>query len=64
MTAEARLVIEQKWKEEAAVDLLRWARGSGIKDESRLLDFEAGCRAGWDQCIRTLKLHGLLTLAD
>ena len=64
MTVEARLIVELKWKEQAAADLVKWAEGTGVSDKARLRDYEAGCRAGWDECIRTLKMHGLLTLKD
>lgn len=63
MTPETRFLVELKWKEQAIADCLTWA-GAMVKDEKRLKDFEAGVCAGWNECIKTLMLHGLLNLKD
>jgi len=62
MTAETRLLLELKWREQSAKDCVSWAEGTGVKDKARLEDFKAGVLAGWDACISSMKLHGLLTL--
>ena len=54
-----KLLVEQAWKQQAAKDCRKWAEGQ-VKDKARLDDYEAGIRAGWDECIRTLTLHGLV----
>jgi hypothetical protein len=61
MTAELNIVTEIRWKEQAKRDAVTWARAT-TQDPKRLKDFEAGVGAGWDECISTLKVQGLLKL--
>ena len=63
MQAQIKLLTELDWKAQAILDLLTWA-GTKTKDARRLDDFEAGAKAGWDECIRTLKIQGHLKLID
>ncbi len=56
-----KLLVEQAWKEQAAKDLRTWAQGQTAPvDAKRLDDYVAGVRAGWDECVKTLTLHGLV----
>jgi hypothetical protein len=63
--SETRLVVEQKWKEQSVRECAAWAQATvPALTPARLADYEAGLRRGWDTCIRTLKMHGLLELRD
>ena len=63
--SETRLVVEQKWKEQVVKECVEWARANTAPiTEARLVDYAAGIRQGWDQCISTMKMHGLLELRD
>ena len=62
-TATVPLLTELNWQDQAIKDLLKWAEIK-TKDPRRLDDFQAGAKAGWNECIRTLKIQGLLKLTD
>ncbi len=61
MNAEDRTMQIIKWKEQVITDCVTWASVRSC-DEKTIDIYKAGASAGWDQCLNTLKLHGLLNI--
>lgn len=59
MTTESFFLLENAWRDQVIRDCKIQAEQT-TKDEKRLTDFTDGIKTGWNQCIATMKMHGML----
>ena len=53
--------VERGWKKQVIRDTMDWAKVHTDKHTEKELEcFEIGIGRGWDECIKTLKLQGIL----
>jgi hypothetical protein len=60
MSAETKILLEKQWKDQVVKYCRNFAVRIGITDKERLSDYVAGVHAGWDECLRAMKLHGMM----